>query len=58
MTQFKDMRKREGTVLEKKKEMILLYRASNSWQFDLRLVLGFEEAESFFIFLTLYLPVF
>ena len=53
MTQFKDMRKREGTVLEKKKEMILLYRASNSWQFDLRLVIGCEEAESFFIFLTL-----
>ena len=38
--------------------MILLYRASNSWQFDLKIVLGFKEAESFFIFLTLYLPVF
>lgn len=55
VTQFKDMRKRLGKALcwKKKKEMILLYRASNSWQFDLRLVLGFEEAESFFIFLTL-----
>lgn len=60
VTQFKDMRKRLGKALcwKKKKEMILLYRASNSWQFDLRLVLGFEEAVSFFIFLTLYLPVF
>ena len=52
VTQFKEMRKREGTVLEKKKkkEMIFFYRASNSWQIDLRLVIGFEEAESFFYF--------